>query len=82
MQLGHGEQVFGAAIAAGALSVDALKGSIKPFDPRISDLRGQPGQIRIAAAIRRWPGAAEIGSSPARAISARTGVRTNNADLG
>src|ERR1044071_8642829 len=46
-----GERVFSAAIAAGALSVDALKGSIKPFDPRISELRGQPGQIRVAAAI-------------------------------
>ena len=46
-----GERVFGAAVAAGALSVDALKGSIKPFDPRISELRGQPGQIRVAAAI-------------------------------
>ncbi len=46
-----GERVFGAAIAAGALSVDALKGSVKPFDPRISALRGQPGQIRVAAAI-------------------------------
>lgn len=46
------ERVFGAAIAAGALSVDALKGSIKPFDPRISAVRGQPGQIRVAAAIR------------------------------
>ena len=47
----QGERVFGAAIAAGALSVDALKGSAKPFDPRISELRGQPGQIRVAAAI-------------------------------
>jgi len=46
-----GERVFGAAVAAGALSVDALKGSSKPFDPRISELRGQPGQIRVAAAI-------------------------------
>jgi histidine ammonia-lyase len=46
------ERVFGAAIMAGALSVDALKGSIKPFDPRISAVRGQPGQIRVAAAIR------------------------------
>jgi len=46
------ERVFGAAIAAGALSVDALKGSIKPFDARISEVRGQPGQIRAAAAIR------------------------------
>ena len=47
----HGERVFAAAIAAGALSTDALKGSAKPFDPRISALRGQPGQIRVAAAI-------------------------------
>lgn len=47
----HGERVFAAAIAAGALSVDALKGSAKPFDPRISALRGQPGQIRVAEAI-------------------------------
>jgi len=45
------ERIFGAAIAAGALSVDALKGSVKPFDPRISALRGQPGQIRVAAEI-------------------------------
>jgi histidine ammonia-lyase len=47
-----GERVFAAAIAAGALSVDALKGSVKPFDARISELRGQPGQIRVAAALR------------------------------
>jgi histidine ammonia-lyase len=46
-----GERVFAAAIAAGALSVDALKGSAKPFDPRVSQLRGQPGQIRVAGAI-------------------------------
>jgi histidine ammonia-lyase len=43
-----GERVFAAAVAAGAMSVDALKGSAKPFDPRISALRGQPGQIRVA----------------------------------
>src|SRR6185369_17018888 len=46
-----GERVFAAAIGAGALSVDALKGSAKPFEPRLSELRGQPGQIRVAAAI-------------------------------
>jgi histidine ammonia-lyase len=46
-----GERVFAAAIAAGALSVDALKGSAKPFDARISALRGQPGQMKVAAAI-------------------------------
>jgi histidine ammonia-lyase len=48
------ERIFGAAIAAGALSVDALKGSIKPFDQRLSEVRGQPGQIRVAAAIRGY----------------------------
>jgi len=48
------ERVFAAAIAAGALSVDALKGSAKPFDRRISALRGQPGQIRVAVAIAEY----------------------------
>jgi histidine ammonia-lyase len=55
-----GERVFAAAIAGGALSVDALKGSIKPFDPRVSALRGQPGQIRVAAAIRALLQGSEI----------------------
>jgi histidine ammonia-lyase len=41
-------RVFDAALVAGALSVDALKGSDAPFDPRIQRLRGQPGQIRVA----------------------------------
>ncbi|MBW0143808.1 histidine ammonia-lyase [Sphingomicrobium clamense] len=54
------ERVFDAALAAGALSVDALKGSVKPFDPRISELRGQPGQIRVAAALRDWLEGSEI----------------------
>ncbi|MFN0023279.1 MAG: histidine ammonia-lyase [Parvularculaceae bacterium] len=46
------EHVFGAALCAGALSVDALKGSLAPFDPRIHALRGQPGQIDVARAVR------------------------------
>jgi histidine ammonia-lyase len=60
-----GERVFAAAIAAGALSVDALKGSAKPFDARISELRGQPGQIRVAAAIRELLEGSEILASHA-----------------
>ena len=46
------EAVFAAGIAAGALSVDALKGSDAPFDARIHALRGQPGQIAVAARLR------------------------------
>ena len=61
-----GDRVFAAALAAGALSVDALKGSAKPFDPRISELRGQPGQIRVAAAIAALLDDSEILASHGR----------------
>ncbi|HEY4974988.1 MAG TPA: histidine ammonia-lyase, partial [Steroidobacteraceae bacterium] len=46
------EDVFAAALVAGALSVDALKGSDVPFDPRIQQVRGQPGQILVARRLR------------------------------
>jgi histidine ammonia-lyase len=46
------ERLFGAALVAGALSVDALKGSAAPFDARLSAARGQPGQIDVARALR------------------------------
>jgi histidine ammonia-lyase len=61
-----GERVFAAAITAGAMSVDALKGSVKPFDPRVSELRGQPGQIRVAAAITALLDGSEILASHGR----------------
>ena len=60
------ERVFAAALHAGALSVDALKGSIKPFDPRISAVRGQPGQIKVAAEIRGLLDGSEILASHGR----------------
>ncbi|MCW4455488.1 histidine ammonia-lyase [Flavobacterium sp. MXW15] len=46
------ETVFQAALVAGALSVEAAKGSDTPFDPRIHAIRGQRGQIAAAAALR------------------------------
>jgi histidine ammonia-lyase len=46
------EDVFAAAVVAGAMSVDALKGSDAPFDARIHDVRGQPGQIAVAREYR------------------------------
>jgi histidine ammonia-lyase len=46
------EDVFAAALVAGALSVDAAMGSDTPFDPRIHELRGQPGQIEVARRYR------------------------------
>ena len=58
-----GQRVFDAAIHAGALSVDALKGSVAPFDPRIHALRGQPGQIEVAARLRALLDGSQINAS-------------------
>ncbi len=46
------EEVFAAACLAGALSVDAARGSDVPFDERISGLRGHRGQRDVAALYR------------------------------
>ncbi|MDE1011579.1 MAG: histidine ammonia-lyase [Paraburkholderia fungorum] len=46
------EDVFASAVLAGAMSLEAIKGSIVPFDSRIHAARGQPGQIDVAAAYR------------------------------
>ncbi|BEV71958.1 MULTISPECIES: histidine ammonia-lyase [unclassified Paludibacterium] len=46
------ERVFASAIAAGALTVDAAKGSDAPFDARIHAVRGQPGQMAVAEHYR------------------------------
>jgi histidine ammonia-lyase len=45
------EQLARAADIAAALSIDALRGSIHPFDPRIHDARPFPGQGTSAANI-------------------------------
>ncbi len=47
------EPVLEAALVVGALTVDAARGSDGPFDPRIHELRGQPGQIDVAEYYRR-----------------------------
>jgi histidine ammonia-lyase len=54
------ENVFAAALMSGALSLEAVQGSIKPFDPRIHEARGQPGQIAVAAAVRALLSGSEI----------------------
>jgi histidine ammonia-lyase len=47
------EDVFAAALAAGALSVDAAMGSDTPFDERIQQLRGHAGQADTARCYRQ-----------------------------
>jgi histidine ammonia-lyase len=46
------EPVLESALVIGALTVDAARGSDGPFDPRIHELRGQPGQIDVARYYR------------------------------
>ncbi|MDG2524693.1 histidine ammonia-lyase [Stenotrophomonas sp. HITSZ_GD] len=57
------QTVFSAALVAGALSVEAAKGSDTPFDPRIHALRRQPGQIATAQALRALMTGSEIRES-------------------
>jgi len=47
-------RVFDMAVAIGAMTVDAAKGSDTPFDDRIHAARGQPGQRVVAARYRDW----------------------------
>jgi histidine ammonia-lyase len=46
------ENVFAAGVMAGVLSLEAIKGSVRPYDARIHEARGQVGQIAVAAAVR------------------------------
>ncbi|HTQ13396.1 MAG TPA: histidine ammonia-lyase [Rhizomicrobium sp.] len=52
-----------AALVAGAMSTDAIKGSDTPFDPRIHQVRGQKGQIAAATALRGLMAASDIRKS-------------------
>jgi histidine ammonia-lyase len=55
-----GERVFSSALMAGALSLEAFKGTDTAFDPRIHAARGQPGQIDVAAILRMLLDKSEI----------------------
>ncbi|WP_017347364.1 histidine ammonia-lyase [Pantoea sp. A4] len=57
------ENVFAAGLIAGAFSLEAIKGSVKPFDARIHQARGQQGQIAVAAAVSTLLNGSEILSS-------------------
>lgn len=59
----EGENLFAAGLMAGALSLEAIKGSLKPFDARIHQARGQQGQIAVAAAVSALIEGSEILSS-------------------
>jgi histidine ammonia-lyase len=57
------DNLYDTALVAGALSVDAAEGSASPFDARIHELRGHPGQIAAARAYRTLLAGSPINSS-------------------
>ncbi len=57
------EGAFRSALATGALSTDAARGSDAPFDPRIHALRRHRGQIDVAAALRALMAGSRIRAS-------------------
>ena len=60
------ENVFAAACLAGALSVDAARGSDTPFDARVSSVRGHQGQSDVAALFRNLMAGSGIRASHSR----------------
>ena len=50
---------------AGAMTVEATKSSLRPFDARIQSIRPHPGQVACAANLRRLLAASEIMQSHA-----------------
>ena len=57
------ENALAAALAAGAMSSDAIKGSDTPFDKRIQSVRGHGGQIAVAGVLRYLMQDSEIRAS-------------------
>ncbi len=57
------ENLFQAALYSGALTVDAIKGSKKPFDQRIHEARGQLGQKIVANELIKLLQGSEIMAS-------------------
>jgi histidine ammonia-lyase len=57
------ENILSAALMAGAMSSDAIKGSDTPFDRRVQSVRGHGGQIAVAAVLRDLMQDSEIRAS-------------------
>jgi len=57
------ERLLEAGMVAGALSLDAARGSDAPFDPRVHAVRGQPGQIAAARIYRELVAGSAIRAS-------------------
>jgi histidine ammonia-lyase len=60
------ENLMSAALVAGAMSSDAIRGSDTPFDRRIQNVRGHGGQIAVAGILRELMRGSAIRASHAQ----------------
>ena len=58
--LADADRLFNAALVAAAMSIDGIRGTDAPLDPRITEARAQPGPERAARAIRALMDGSEI----------------------
>lgn len=63
LSLLEAERLALAADIAGAMSLEALKGTSRPFDPRLHDARPHPGQKTVAKNLRALLADSEIAES-------------------
>jgi histidine ammonia-lyase len=63
LSLCEAERLCKAADIAGAMSLEALKGSTRPFDERLQAVRPHPGQAQVARNMRALLGDSEIAES-------------------
>jgi histidine ammonia-lyase len=61
--LDAGQRLLSMSILGGALTVEGLAGSFQPFDKRLHDARGMPGQKTVAGHFRSLLTESEINSS-------------------
>jgi len=58
--LADAEELLKLADLAGAMSLEALKGSVRPFDERFHRHRPHPGQLAVAANFRRLLASSQV----------------------
>ena len=63
LALNRAEGLVRLADVAGAMTLEALRGSFVPFDPRLQAVRPHPGQVRTAENLRRLLQESEINLS-------------------
>ncbi len=64
----HAHRLMKLANLIGALSLDAFDGRIEPFDELVHQIRPQPGQVKVAATIKKLLTGSAIISQPKKHV--------------